>query len=101
MNPVYVPILLAWTALLLFHSPAFSDIRLPIPSATRNLNKQNAELLQLKRLLDEDSIIPFYQEADKMLKEASLYRKKKCHSTGIDRRPLPVPPDCDRAIHRR
>lgn len=62
--------------LLLFHSPAFSDIRLPIPSATRNLNKQNTKLLQLKRLLDEDSIIPFYQEADKMLKEASLYRKK-------------------------
>lgn len=76
MNPVYVPILLAWTALLLFHSPAFSDIRLPIPSATRNLNKQNTKLLQLKSLLDEDSIIPFYQEADKMLKEASLYRKK-------------------------
>ena len=50
MNPVYVPILLAWTALLLFHSPAFSDIRLPIPSATRNLNKQNTKLLQLKRL---------------------------------------------------
>ena len=76
MNPVYVPILLAWTALLLFHSPAFSDIRLPIPSATRNLDKQNTKLLQLKRLLDEDSIIPFYQEADKTLKEASLYRKK-------------------------
>jgi len=88
MTPVYVPILLAWTALLLFHSPAFSDIRLPIPSATRNLNKQNTKLLQLKRLLDEDSIIPFYQEADKMLKEASLYRKKMSRNQTGPRRDL-------------
>ena len=52
MKSLYVPILLSWTALLLFHSPAFSDIRLPIPSAIKNLNKQNTKLLQLKKLLD-------------------------------------------------
>lgn len=76
MKPVYSIILPAWMALLFLHSPAFSDIRLPIPSAIKNINKQNPELLQLKRLLNEGSIIPFYQEADKMLEEASLYRKK-------------------------
>ncbi len=77
MKPLYVPILLSWTALLLFHSPAFSDIRLPIPSAIKNLNKQNTKLLQLKKLLDEDSIVPFYQEADKMLTQADRYSKKE------------------------
>lgn len=77
MKSLYVPILLSWTALLLFHSPAFSDIRLPIPSAIKNLNKQNTKLLQLKKLLDEDSIIPFYQEADKMLTQADRYSKKE------------------------
>lgn len=77
MKSLYVPILLSWTALLLFHSPAFSDIRLPIPSAIKNLNKQNTKLLQLKKLLDEDSIIPFYQEADKMLTQTDRYSKKE------------------------
>ncbi|MCC8149008.1 hypothetical protein [Akkermansia sp.] len=77
MKSLYVPILLSWTALLLFHSPAFSDIRLPIPSAIKNLNKQNTKLLQLKKLLDEDSIISFYQEADKMLTQADRYSKKE------------------------
>lgn len=76
MKPVYSIIFPAWMALLFLHSPAFSDIRLPIPSAIKNLNKQNPELLQLKRLLDERSMISFYKESDKMLEKASLYRKK-------------------------
>lgn len=50
--------------------------RLPLPSAIRNLNKQNPELLRLKKLLDSGQIIPFYQGADKMRKEARRYRKK-------------------------
>ena len=50
--------------------------QLPLPSAIRNLNKQNPELLRLKKLLDSDQIIPFYQGADKILKEANRYRKK-------------------------
>ena len=56
--------------------PAHAEEPLPLPSAIRNLNKQNPELLQLKKLLDEGKIIPFYQKADKMLKEAKRYRKK-------------------------
>lgn len=48
----------------------------PLPSAIRNLNKQNPELLRLKKLLDSGQIIPFYQGADKILKEANRYRKK-------------------------
>ena len=50
--------------------------QLPLPSAIRNLNKQNPELLRLKKLLDSGQIIPFYQGADKILKEANRYRKK-------------------------
>lgn len=50
--------------------------QLPFPSALRNMNRQNPELLRLKKLLDSDQIIPFYQGADKILKEANLYRKK-------------------------
>ena len=49
---------------------------LPLPSAIRNLNKQNPELLRLKKLLDSGQIIPFYQGADKILKESNRYRKK-------------------------
>ena len=35
--------------------------QLPLPSAIRNLNKQNPELLRLKKLLDSGQIIPFYR----------------------------------------
>ena len=49
---------------------------LPLPSAIRNLNKQNPELLRLKKLLASGQVILFYQGADKMRKEARRYRKK-------------------------
>lgn len=76
MKSIYSTIFLAWMALLLLHSTAYSDIRLPIPSAIKNLDKQNPELLQLKQLLEEGSIIPFYQAADRLLEEVDLYSKK-------------------------
>lgn len=50
--------------------------RLPLPSAIRNLNKQNPELLRLKNLLDEGQIIPFYQEVDKILRKKNRYQQK-------------------------
>lgn len=76
MNIIPSVILFACISSLFLSSPASADPRRPTPSAIRNLNKRNPELLQLKKLLDENKIIPFYQKADKMLKEASLYRKK-------------------------
>lgn len=77
MNPFY-PFLLLVCFLLAFFPCSASSLqdRLPLPSAIRNLNKQNPELLRLKKLLDEGQIIPFYQGADKMLKETNRYRKK-------------------------
>lgn len=61
-------------------SAAPQQERLSLPSAIRNLNKQNPELLRLKKLLDDGQIIPFYQSADKMRKEAKHYRKKNATS---------------------
>lgn len=76
MKSVYSFIFPAWMAFLFLHVPAFSNIRLPIPSTINNLNKQNPELLQLKRQLDEGNIISFYQAADDMLEKTDLYNKR-------------------------
>lgn len=77
MNQSY-PFLLLFVLFSLSFSCSASpeQDRLPLPSAIRNLNKQNPELLRLKKLLDSGQIIPFYQGADKMRKEARRYRKK-------------------------
>ena len=76
MNKFYLPLLLSFLFLpLLPGSAAPQQDRLPLPSAIRNLNKQNPELLRLKKLLDEDQIIPFYQGADKILRKENLYMK--------------------------
>lgn len=76
MNTIPSIILITGASFLFLPSLSSADIRLTPPSFITNLNKQTPELLQLKQLLDEGSIISFYQDADKMLKEASLYRKK-------------------------
>lgn len=68
--------------LLFLFVPVFSGAasprqeRLPLPSAIRNLNKQNPELLRLKKLLNEGQIIPFYQEADRILSKKNRYQQK-------------------------
>jgi len=74
MNPFYPFLLLSF--FLLAFSPCATSTpqdRLPLPSAIRNLNRQKPELLRLKKLLDEGQIIPFYQGADKILREANHY----------------------------
>lgn len=77
MNTIYRIILLSLLFLTLLPTWAASpQDRLPVPSAIRNLNKQNPELLRLKKLLDDGQIIPFYQLANKMRKEANRYRKE-------------------------
>ena len=75
MNNVYrILLFLLLSFLPTLASP--TQEQLPMPSAIRNLNHQNPELLRLKKLLDEGQIIPFYQGANKMLEEADRYRKK-------------------------
>ena len=77
MNPIYRIILLPLLFLTLLPTwGAPPQDRLPVPSAIRNLNKQNPELLRLKKLLDDGQIIPFYQLANKIRKEANRYRKE-------------------------
>lgn len=77
MNTIYRIILLPLLFLTLLPTwAAPPQDRLPVPSAIRNLNKQNPELLRLKKLLDDGQIIPFYQLANKMRKEANRYRKE-------------------------
>ncbi len=74
MNPFYPFLLLSFFLLAFFPCSASPpQDRLPLPSAIRNLNRQKPELLRLKKLLDEGQIIPFYQGADKILREANRY----------------------------
>ena len=61
---------------ILLPCSASPNSQLSLPAAIRNTDKQSPELLQLKKLLDDGDIIPFYQAADKMLKEARRYHKK-------------------------
>ena len=77
MKNICSSILIACISLIFLPSSASSDTRLSLPSAIKNLSKQNPELLQLKQLLDEGKIIPFYQKADKMLTQTDLYSKKE------------------------
>lgn len=77
MNNVYRLFLLPLLFLPDFSALASpQQVQLPVPSVIRNMNKQNPELLRLQKLLDEGQIIPFYQVANKMRKEAKLYRKE-------------------------
>lgn len=65
LSLLFLPLLPTWA------SPP--QDRLPLPSAIRNLSKQNPELLRLKKLLDDEQIIPFYQGANKILRKKNLY----------------------------
>ena len=76
MNTIYRIILLSLLFLTLLPiGAALSQDSLPLPSAIRNLNKQNPELLRLKKLLEDGQIIQFYQAAGKILNKENLYLK--------------------------
>lgn len=76
MKTIATTFFLVWTSLIFIVPPALSGNRLPVPPTIRNPDKQNPELLKLKKLLDDGQIIPFYQAANSILNEMSLYRKK-------------------------
>ena len=99
MKTIATTFFLVWTSLIFIVPPALSGNRLPVPPTIRNPDKQNPELLKLKKLLDDGQIIPFYQAADSILNEMSLYRKKKRYSGGIAGRSPPVQPDYQCPVH--
>ena len=67
MNKILKLAALFCIALYLVPIPAGAEDKLPVPAMIRNPNKLDPELVQLKKLLDEGKIIPFYKSASKML----------------------------------